>query len=40
MSLDNMDPSQLVNLMDGNWKAMLPEPLKGLLKNNDQQPVD
>ena len=40
ISLDNMDPSQLVSLMKGDWKAMLPEPLKSLLKNDDKEQTE
>ena len=31
ITLDNMNPTQLVSLMKGDWKAMLPDTIKNLM---------
>ena len=36
ITLDNLDPNQLGSLMKGDWKAMLPDSIKKLMKTEEQ----
>ena len=35
ITLDNLEPNQLGNLMNGDWKSMLPDNIKRLMKTDE-----